>query len=73
MFFFSLALETNVDTMVYLNLGFDISSLVLVLVSYFTLTATMVCISNHWDASYRSTGVVSAYAHAFLAVFFLLK
>ena len=44
--------------MVFLNMGFDISCLVLALVSYFCVTATMVCIGNHWDAVYRSTGEV---------------
>ena len=55
---FSLAIDTGVDTMVFLNMGFDISCLVLALVSYFCVTATMVCIGNHWDAVYRSTGEV---------------
>ena len=55
---FSLAIDTGVETMVFLNMGFDISCLVLALVSYFCVTATMVCIGNHWDAVYRSTGEV---------------
>ena len=54
----SLAIEPAMDTMVFLNMGFDISCLILVLVSYFTVMATMVCIGNHWDAVYRSTGEV---------------
>ena len=44
--------------MVFLNMGFDISSLVLLLVSYFSVTATMVCVGNHWDGVYHHTGQV---------------
>lgn len=45
--------------MVFLNMGFDLSSFVLTLVSYFVVTATMACAGNHWDALYTCTGQVS--------------
>jgi len=46
----------NLSTMVYLNLGLDLAGFLLCLISFFSLTATMVAIGNHWDARYLVTG-----------------
>ena len=52
-----LELETRLVT--WIGLALDVSSLVFMLVGFFSLTAAMIGLGNYWDAAYDTTDDVS--------------
>ena len=45
--------------MIWSSLALDIGSLTFIFLGFYTMTAAMVAISNHWDACYDTTADVS--------------
>ena len=60
------------DVVVNMNIGLDFAILVLCMANFFSLTATTVALSNHWDAVYTVTGDVSTYQMILLSSLFLI-
>ena len=54
-----ISIDMDIEEVVWISLSLDFSSLIMFLVNYFALTATMIAFGNHWDAEYGSTGEVS--------------
>lgn len=57
------AFDESKKELVWIVVGLDAFSLIVCMFSFYCLSASMICLSNFWDACYKATGVCNHRGH----------